>query len=120
MSGGALESEIFGSEDEGDEDDEDDEDYVGAHQDSDDDWRPAPEEEVVGDTPEMFTQDQDMNDSQEPEVAVVVDGHTNEDQIDYTHAAENGVRRHDLERPAERLPEGDPDGHVGTARPKFY
>ena len=34
--------------------------------------------------PEMLTQDQDMNDSQEPEVAVVVDGHTNDDQIDYT------------------------------------
>ena len=84
MSGGTLESEIFGSENEDDEDGEDDKDYVGAHQDSDEDWQPPPEEEVVGDTPEVFTQDQDMNDSQEPEVAVVVDGHTNEDQVDYT------------------------------------
>ena len=50
----------------------------------DEDWYEPPSEEVADDMPELHTQDQDMNDSQEPEVAVVVDGHTNADQIEYT------------------------------------
>ena len=84
MPGGTLESEIFGSDDEGDEEAEDDEDYVGGQESDDEDWHVPPSQEIADDMPELHTQDQDMNDSQEPEVAVVVDGHTNDDQIDYT------------------------------------
>ena len=52
---------------------EDDEDYVERQESDDEEWQVPPSEEAVGDMPEMLTQDQDMNDSQEPEVAVVRD-----------------------------------------------
>ena len=82
MPGGTIEPGIFGSDDEDDEEAEDDEDYVERQESDDEEWQVPPSEELADDMPEMLTQDQDMNDSQEPEVAVVVDGHTNEDQID--------------------------------------
>ena len=83
MPGGTLESEIFGSDDEDDEEAEEDEEYAQGQMSDDEDWHEPPSEEVADDTPELHTQDQDQ-DSQEPEVAVVVDGHTNADQIEYT------------------------------------
>ena len=83
MPGGTLESEIFGSDDEDDEEAEEDEEYAQGQMSDDEDWYEPPSEEVADDTPELHTQDQDQ-DSQEPEVAVVVDGHTNADQIEYT------------------------------------
>ena len=118
MPGGTLESEIFGSDDEDDEEAEDDEEYAQGQMSDDEDWYEPPSEEVADDTPELHTQDQDQ-DSQEPEVAVVVDGHTNADQIEYT-APKAPFLGTILERPVERLPSCQSERHFSAARSKAY